>query len=141
EAMALDAAGAFLGRCEAASRALAASGLRGILERLRADGRRPVRCGLLLAAGRPLPDLRATLASHALIHVGDGQHFRHALAAGAGEWGLEVRSVRERDVAASLGAASQDVEAYLARQRKVLGPPWAEDQKRAALAAWFALRG
>ncbi|HEY2798166.1 MAG TPA: hypothetical protein VGK26_09785 [Thermoanaerobaculia bacterium] len=135
-----DAAG-FLARCEAASRALAQAGLERILDRLRSDGRAPARCGLLLAAGRPLPDLRATLASHALIHVGDGEHFRDALADGAGACGLEVRRVRERDVAASLDRLPGGVEEYLARQRRLLGPPWAQDQKLAALAAWFALRG
>jgi hypothetical protein len=52
-----------------------------------------------------------------------------------------VRRVRERDVAASLDQPPGGVEEYLARQRRTLGPPWAQDQKLAALAAWFALRG
>jgi hypothetical protein len=142
EKLKLEDAAAFLARCEAASRALALSGLERILDRLRRDGRAPVRCGLLLAAGRPLPDLRSTLASHAWIHVGDGEHFRNALADAAAACGLEVRRVRERDVAASLGGlgGAGAVDDYLARQRRVLGPPWAQDQKLAALAAWFALR-
>jgi len=140
EKLELDGAAAFLARCEAASRALARSGLEGIVDRLRKGGRAPGRCGLLLAAGRPLPDLRATLASHAWIHVGDGEHFRNALADAAAACGLEVRRVRERDVAASLGRPSDSVDEYLAGQRRLLGPPWAQDQKLAALAAWFALR-
>jgi hypothetical protein len=140
EKLELDGAAAFLARCEAASRALARSGLEGIVDRLRKGGRAPARCGLLLAAGRPLPDLRATLASHAWIHVGDGEHFRNALADAAAACGLEVRRVRERDVAASLGRPSDSVDEYLAGQRRLLGPPWAQDQKLAALAAWFALR-
>jgi len=140
EKLELDGAAAFLARCEAASRALARSGLEGIVDRLRKGGRAPARCGLLLAAGRPLPDLRATLASHAWIHVGDGEHFRNALADAAAACGLEVRRVRERDVAASLGRPPDSVDEYLSGQRRLLGPPWAQDQKLAALAAWFALR-
>jgi len=140
EKLPLPEAASFLARCEMASRALARSGLERIVERLRADGRVAVRCGLLLAAGRPLPDLRSTLASHAWIHVGDGEHFRSALADAAGACGLEVRRVRERDVAASLAGSGGSVDDYLARQRRLLGPPWAQDQKLAALAAWFALR-
>ncbi len=141
EKLPLDQAAAFLARCETASRALARSGLERIVERLRGDGREADRCGLLLAAAGPLPDLRSTLASHAWIHVGDGEHFRGALADAAGACGLEVLRVRERDVAASLGGAGESVDGYLARQRRLLGPPWAQDQKLAALAAWFALRG
>jgi hypothetical protein len=141
ETMKLEDAAEFLERCEAASRDLARTGLSEVLTRVQANGLAPARCGLLLAAGRPLPDLRATLASHALIHIGDGEHFRNALAAGAGVCGLEVRRVRERDVAASLGRPAGAVEAFLAAQRKALGPPWAQDQKLAALAGWFALRG
>jgi hypothetical protein len=140
EKLELDGAAAFLARCESASRALARSGLEGIVDRLRKGGRAPARCGLLLAAGRPLPDLRATLASHAWIHVGDGEHFRNALADAAAACGLEVRRVRERDVAASLGRPPDSVDEYLSGQRRLLGPPWAQDQKLAALAAWFALR-
>jgi hypothetical protein len=140
EKLPLEEAAAFLARCETSSRALARSALERIVARLRTDGRAPVRCGLLLAAGRPLPDLRSTLASHAWIHVGDGLHFRSALADAAAACGLEVRSVRERDVPASLGGSSESVDDYLARQRRLLGPPWAQDQKLAALAAWFALR-
>jgi hypothetical protein len=138
--MEFEEAALFLARCEAASRALAQASLGGIVDRLRRDGSKPARCGLLLAAGRPLPDLRATLASHALIHVGDGEHFRNALAEAAGNCGLQIRRVRERDVAESLGEPPGVVEEYLASQRRLLGPPWTQDQKLAALAAWLALR-
>jgi len=136
----LEKAAAFLARCEESSRSLARAALGRIVERLRDDGRSPTRCGLLLSAARALPALPATLASHALIHVADGEHFRNALAEAAGACGLEVRRVRERDVAASLGESPARVDDYLARQPRVLGPPWAQDQKLAALAAWYALR-
>ncbi len=140
EKLGLGEAAPFLARCEAASRALAQASLGEIVDRLRRGGHVPARCGLLLAAGRPLPELRATLASHALIHVGDGEHFRNALSEAAGKCGLEVRRVRERDVAESLDEPPGAVEDYLARQRRRLGPPWTQDQKLAALAAWLALR-
>jgi hypothetical protein len=134
------AAAEFLRRCEAASAALARVGLRGLLDRLRSAGHAASRCALLTGAGRPLPELEVTLASHALIHVGDGEHFRKALAAAAEDCGLALVRVREREVAASLGASPEAVDAFLARQRKALGPPWTQDQKLATLAAWHALR-
>jgi len=43
---------------------------------LRGKGYRPVGSALLLASGRPLPKLETILASHALIHTADGEHFR-----------------------------------------------------------------
>jgi len=139
EKMELAEAAAFLERCEAASRALALRGVRALLDRLAVRGHAPSRCGLLMAAGRPLPALSATLASHALIHIGDGEHFRKALAEAAEASGLALTRVRARDVAASLGTPGA-IDGYLARQRKSLGPPWAQDQKLATLAAWHALR-
>jgi hypothetical protein len=143
EKMPLRDAAAFLDRCEAASRRLARRALEAIGDRLRREGREPSCVGLLMSAGRPLPGLEATLASHALIHVGDGEHFRNALAAAADECGLPVRRVRERDVAAALalrlGKPPEAIQEFLTRQRRELGPPWAQDQKLAALAAWLAL--
>jgi hypothetical protein len=140
EKLPLEEAAAFLARCQTASRGLARTALERVVERLREEGRAPARCGLLLAAARSLPDLRSTLASHAWIHGGDGEHFRGALADAAAACGLDVRRVRERDVAESLSGSAESVDDYLARQRRLLGPPWARDQKLAALAAWFALR-
>jgi hypothetical protein len=101
------------------------------------------RCGLLLASGRPLPAFERILASHALIHTADGELFRQALVAAAHGCGLEMFTVKESEVVAS---ASRQLEmtpdAVLRRTARLgadLGPPWAQDEKLAALVAWLAL--
>ena len=100
-------------------------------------------CGLLLASGRPLPSLERTLASHALIHTADGELFREALVAAAKSSGLEVFAIKESEVVASasreLGMKPDAILRRITRLGADLGPPWAQDEKLAALAAWMAL--
>ena len=110
---------------------------------LRAAGHEPVAAGLLLAAGRPLPGLRDVLASHALIHAAEGELFRDVLRQASRRSGLRVTEVRERDVeelaARSLRRPAAELGRRLAVWGKALGPPWTQDEKRAALVAWLAL--
>src|SRR5271165_3360607 len=49
--------------------ALAASGLRAIVMDLESLGHRVTACGLLVAAGKPLPPLEKILAAHPLLHT------------------------------------------------------------------------
>lgn len=96
-------------------------------------------CGLLLASGRPLPALEKVLASHALIHTAEGELFREALRAASRECGLPLAAVRERDLFAR-GAADLGIPETLAEMGRALGPPWRQDEKFAAIAAWLALK-
>lgn len=127
------------------SRRLATQALREVVGKLRRDGHEVVGCGLLLASGRPLPPLAAVLASHALIHTADGEHFREAIRHAAGRSKLPVTAVREKDVWAR--ACAERLLAIDALQREVrvlgkpLGAPWTQDQKLAALVAGIALHG
>jgi len=143
EDMPLSQAARYLTRCERASFANAREGLAAALESLPAGIPRPRRCTLLLASGRPLPELKKILASHALIHTADGEHFREAFAAGARDCGLDVIRVRERDVTAELArrleTSPEALERRVAGWRKDVGPPWTADQKLASIAAWSAL--
>jgi len=143
EEMELRDAARYLARCERASLRLARAGLAGALEDLAERGHRPEACGILLAAGAPLPELASILASHARIHTADGEHFRNALAAAARERGLEVVRVRERDAAAAVASelrlAAEDLVRRVQDMRGTLGPPWTQDQKLATLAAWHAM--
>lgn len=143
EEMELREAARYLARCERRSRTLARNGLQEAIDALRRAGHRPRPCVILLAAGRPLPELASILASHALIHTADGEHFRNALGAAAKECGLRVTRVRERDVAASVsekvGIGFVDLARRVNDFRKALGPPWTQDQKLATLAGWLAL--
>jgi hypothetical protein len=57
--------------------------------------------------------------------------------------GLGVVEVRERDLeeqaARSLRRSAAELRARLAGWGRALGPPWTQDEKRAALVAWLAL--
>jgi hypothetical protein len=114
------------------------------VQRRAADvGHEVTNCGLLLASGRPLPSLQRILASHALIHTADGELFREALVAAAKSSGLEVFAIKESEVVASasreLGMKPDAILRRITRLGADLGPPWAQDEKLAALAAWMAL--
>src|SRR5262245_40589853 len=93
-------AATMLERFSRKARARALEGLASALEAVRQAGHDPVRVVVLTAAGRPLPELAAVLASHALIHTADGEHFRHALAQACAQHRLPVTRIREKDVLA-----------------------------------------
>ena len=102
------------------------------------------RGSLLLASGRPLPDLEKILASHALIHTADGELFREALHCAATRLSLETIKIKEKRLLESGAKALRLQPAALLRRLtelgKPFGPPWSQDEKFAALAAWLALR-
>jgi len=131
--------------CAARAVALAASALRGIVEDLGRLGHRVDGCGLLLASGRPLPPLERILASHPLLHTAEGELFREALRAASRECGLALTAVKERDLftraATDLGLPAVRIESHVAAMGKAIGPPWRQDEKFAAVAAWLALTG
>lgn len=109
-----------------------------------ADGGQELRwVSILESAGRKGSSLAATLASHALIHTADGDHFRTALAGAAEKCGLSVYRVAARtleaEAAAALGRPPSVVRDVIQGLGRDIGPPWAADQKAAALVAWVAL--
>jgi hypothetical protein len=125
------------------AKALAERAVGEAVAELRAAGHEPVASGLLLAAGRPLPGLREVLASHALIHAAEGELFRDVLRQASRRCGLRLAEVKERELdeqaAQSLRRSSAELGSRLAEWGKALGPPWTQDEKRAALVAWLAL--
>jgi len=129
--------------CTERSRALARQELRAAVEHAQNSGLEVTGCGILLSSGRPLPDLAATLASHALIHTAEGELFRSVIADASREMNVPVTGVKERDVlaraSAVLGKSATELQSYLQRMGRELGPPWTEDEKYATLAAWLAL--
>lgn len=110
---------------------------------LRAAGHAPVAGSLLLGSSRPLPGLREILASHALIHAAEGALFRDVLRKAIAHHGLRVAEVTERELperaSRVLRHSAPGLTRRLAEWGKVLGPPWTQDEKRAALVAWLAL--
>jgi hypothetical protein len=101
--------------------------------------------GVIESASRKQSSLASILASHALIHAADGDHFRNALAAAAVQADLEVcrmpaRALEERATTRLRLpiARIQDAVNGLGRQ---VGAPWGADQKQAALLAWLICAG
>jgi hypothetical protein len=125
------------------ARDLAELAVREAVAEVRARGHEAVASGLLLAAGRPLPGLRDVLASHALIHAAEGELFRDVLRQASGRCGLRLVEVKERELedraAQSLHHSATELQRRVADWGKVLGSPWTQDEKRAALVAWLAL--
>jgi hypothetical protein len=106
-------------------------------------GYRLTSVGVLESSGRKGSSLASILASHALIHSADGDHFRQAIVAAAQRSGVPVSRVRARDLEAQ---AETRLHRPVARLRKAVselgvqvGPPWGADQKMAALLAWLLL--
>jgi hypothetical protein len=139
EGLPLAEAEALIGRCRESTRALAGRGMDQI-----SRGREIGACGMLLASGRPLPDLPAILASHALIHTAEGEFFRGAITQASQERKLPMVRIRERELfdacTAQLQRSRVQLDQQLSVWGKLLGPPWRQDEKYAALAGWLALR-
>jgi hypothetical protein len=88
--------------------------------------------------------LESILKSHALAHAAEGRLYQDALLRGAESCGLEAIAVSKQSIweqgEAALGVARDELQQWIDELRRDLGPPWAQDQKLAALAAWIALK-
>jgi len=127
----------------AVAEGMAYAAIQALAEDLSGRGYRVTSVGVLESSGRKGSSLASILASHALIHAADGDHFRKALAAAAERSGLAVSRVRARDLEAQAEArlcrpVPRLREAVNEFGRQV-GPPWGADQKMAALLAWLLL--
>lgn len=143
ERLGLAAATEFLERCASGSLRLATRAFRRTLDDLKKHEHAVAGCGILLASGRQLPPLSAVLASHALIHTADGEHFRDALKKASGHFKMAVTAVREKELYATASAAlhmpTGALEERINELGRAIGPPWTQDQKLAALVGWLAL--
>jgi hypothetical protein len=130
--------------CTSAS-GLAEGALRALLARAQAGGVQPHGAGILDSAGRGGATLAAILASHALIHTADGNHFRAALAQACQALGLRVARIPQRELtgraATVLRRSPEQLAATLKELGGGMGSPWGADQKHAALLAWLLLAG
>lgn len=99
-------------------------------------------CAVVTGAFDGAP-LESILASHALAHAAEGRLYQQALLQAAESLGLDAVAVPKRSIweqgASALGIPQAELKDRIAGLRRELGPPWAEDQKLAALAAWIAL--
>ena len=139
----LDEARAFVVGVQTHARSLAYRAVRGLQESLHEQGYRITRCGLVLASGRPLPNLPDILASHALTHTADGELFRDALLHASARCGLLSKTAKERELlnegSRTLRLTPSALTRRIADLGRPLGAPWSQDEKLASLIAWLAL--
>lgn len=109
-----------------------------------AEGRGLVAAAFLTGTAKLPSELAAILRSHPLIHTAEGVFYREALAAAAEDCGLEVVRIPRRELpqrfASALRTDDTGARDYLTAMGRALGPPWARDQKDAAMAALVALK-
>lgn len=143
EPMPLAKAKAFLKRCESRSYALATESVKSIVKTWEHRGREIVACGLIGASGRVPDSVEAILASHAAIHSAEGELYRDAIAHACERAHLPLLRIKQKEIfsaaAETLGKSTTQIQSALVAMGRDVGPPWGEDQKLAALAAWVAL--
>ena len=144
EKMLIGQAREFLARMQSEARRLAYGAIKELATRTEEQGVKLTRCALLLASGRTLPELEKTLASHALIHTADGEHFREAVLHASARCGLYDCRIKEKELFKGaeevLGLKSSAVMKRVTELGKPLGSPWSQDEKFATVAAWVALK-
>lgn len=129
---------AFIARCRKSSQDLAGRALENIISThgvLKA-------CYVLTGPERPLPPLRAVLASHGLMHAAEREFFREAVREAAIRRKIATEMVKEKDLPARaerLPATDASWRDTLKAFGKQVGSPWGQDEKFAATAAWLGL--
>jgi hypothetical protein len=102
-------------------------------------------CGIVLASGRALPSLEATLRSHAMVHAAEGELYRAAIARAAKKFKWRCVRVPERDLyklaAKQLRIPEPKLKTRITEMGRAIGSPWSADEKCATLVAWLALAG
>lgn len=143
EPLPLEEAATRLAAYKAASARLATAAIRTLVHTARTAGIEALAAGILDSSGRSGATLATTLASHALIHTADGNHFREALEAGCSALGLPATRIRQRELeglaARELKRRGDALRATVAALAREAGAPWGADQKGAALIAWLLL--
>lgn len=143
EKMTLDEAQTFLDQQRTEARKLALAAIRSAQTEAAQQGFQVNSAALLLASGRPLPELPKILASHSIIHTADGEFFREALLHACASANLDVTRIKDREVLAAAATILRKKPAALTRfinnLGKPLGSPWTQDEKFATLAAWLTL--
>lgn len=143
EKMATDRAGEFVSRVELAATRLAEVAIRTIQVELGKQGYKVTCFGLPSASAKPLPDFDKILRSHALVHAADGALFRRALFQAGERCQVAAVTFQERELLAiackTLKMDKDDLMSTLVGLGKLMGSPWSQDEKFAAVAAWLAL--
>jgi len=141
--MTLDAAAAWVEHVEVRTREVATAEIARLVQTLKTAGQDARRAMVPRGGGRAPERLEDIVRSHSGQHAAEGEFYRDVVARACEAAGLEVSRVVERELPSLVGdALGEDVarvEARLKAMGSVLGPPWSEDQRLAALAAWLGL--
>jgi hypothetical protein len=127
------------------ARRIAVREMRAAVKRAREAQYEVAACAVLTVD--PMPDwtVDEILAVHFRMHKAEGVLFRAALAQAAGDCGLRLVAIPEKQLKAhaerALATPSSTLLKRLTMLGKSAGPPWGKDQKDAALAAMIALQG
>jgi hypothetical protein len=144
-AMDLPKAEEFIKRVIEAIDRSASIAVRAFAEALSVNGHDVAGCGIVLASGRALPSLEATLRSHPMVHTAEGELYRAAIARAAKNLKWRCVRVPERDLyklaAKHLHSAEPRLKLRITEMGRSLGSPWGADEKCATLVAWLALTG
>jgi len=136
---------AHIRRCADSTQAMAQTAVRDAIAKLTGMGFRVDGSCILTGSGRPTGDLARTLASHPLIHTAEGEFFRNALKLACESCGVALSGVKEKELVmqavAALRIPASELERRARELGKGIGPPWTQDQKLSAIAAWLVLAG
>jgi hypothetical protein len=145
EQLEASAARALVNRGIAAAKRVSTREMRAAVGDMRRMGHNVVACGVLVGTPMPVWSTDEILAVHFRMHKAEGVLFRDMLKHAAGECGLRVAAVPEKqlleEAALMQTKTGRSLRDALAALGKVAGPPWGKDQKNAALAAIIALHG
>jgi hypothetical protein len=102
-------------------------------------------CAVLVGTGMPAWSVHEILAVHARMHKAEGEMFRSVLIEAVRACGYELTTLPDKtaldSAAQKLGITRARLDTCLARLGRAAGPPWAQYQKEAAVAALVALEG
>ena len=119
--------------------------VRAFSEAISGSGHTIASCGIVLASGRALPSLEATLRSHAMVHTAEGELYRAAIARAAKNMNWRCVRVPERDLyklaAKHLRIPEPKLNLRITEMGRAIGRPWSADEKCATLVAWLAIAG
>jgi hypothetical protein len=139
------AAAALVEAAERIAAEQAAAAFERTLREARDEGAVVRSCAVVVATFAGGARLESILASHALVHAAEGRLYQGALLQSAAARGLDTIAIPQRSIweqgEAVLGIAGDELRHWIDQLRREVGPPWARDQKLAALAAWIALAG
>jgi hypothetical protein len=119
------------------------TGLRRLVDDLAGQGHQVRAVAISIPTSSIPQDLSTILRSHPLLHAAEGELYREALSDAAHAAALPVVRYASKDVvtetAAALDRSPATVGEIAVKLGQGLGPPWAKDQKEAAMAALLAL--